>query len=111
MRILTQFARPGLALARPVVTADGLPLLGRGTRLTRGHLRALSESGVRIIAVEDDPELNRWDEIPEVDPWLRALAARFAGVAHDRRMATLRDAVRVVYLDFLAEIEGSACSS
>lgn len=101
MRILTQFARPGLRLAQPVETIDGLPLLGRGTELTRRHLRTLYEAGVRLITVADDPDLSPWESVPEIDAFLAALEDRFEPVAGDRRMAHLKDAVREVYVDFL----------
>lgn len=105
MRILTHFARPGLVLALPVTTKDGMPLLGRGTRLTQRHLRALYDDGVRTIDVDPEESLGSWDEIPEVPAFLRALETRFAPVAADRRMAEMKDAIRDVYLDYLAEIE------
>jgi hypothetical protein len=104
MRILTQFARAGLTLAEPVVTVDGLPLLGRGTVLSHRHLRALYRAGVRAIQVVDDPDLSPWESVPTPDAFLRALEARFEPVAGDRRMAALKDAVRDVYLEFVASL-------
>lgn len=105
MRVLVEMARPGLELAEAVVTADGLPLLGRGTRLTRRHLRSLHASGVRVVRVVDDESLEPWMAIPTLAEFLRDLDARFAPVEHDRRQQALKRAVRDVYTDFLLDLE------
>lgn len=101
MRVLTQFARPGLRLAAPIVTAEGLPVLGRGTVLTRRHLRGLYDGGVRVVTVEDEPDISPWESVLAPDVFLRGLALRFEPVAGDRRMTALHDAVRDIYLEFL----------
>src|SRR5688572_25272580 len=108
MRLLTQFARPGLHLAEPVVTADGLPVLGRGTILSRRHLRTLYDAGVRIITVVDEPDLAPWEAVLTPDAYLQALEARFSTVHGDRRMDALHDAVRDIYLEFLGNLPETA---
>ncbi len=105
MRVLTQLVRPGMELARAVVTPDGLPLLGRGTVLSRRHLRSLYIDGVRVLDVVDDGTLEAWERLPEVSAYGAALDARFAPVADDRRMQILKRAVKRVYVDFLLRIE------
>ncbi len=105
VRVLTHIARAGLRLAAPVLTPDGLPLLGRGTVLAARHLSMLNDMGVRTVEVENDPRLGMWEVVPEPDVWLVALEARFSTVAHDRRMMALKDAVKEVYLDYLRTVE------
>lgn len=106
MRLLTALAPPGAVLSRAIIGPDGMPLAGRGTRLTPRYLRLLHEEGVRLVECEDDPAIEPWRRVPEVDAYLRALDARFEPVRGDRRMMALHDAVRRVYLDFLDELEG-----
>ncbi len=108
MRVLTQFARPGLRLAEPVTTVDGVPVLGRGTVLSRRHLRTLYDAGVRVVTVDDEPDMSPWEGVLEPDAFLAALEARFEPVAADRRMTALKDAVREVYLEFLAALPDTA---
>jgi hypothetical protein len=103
--LLTHVARPGARLARPVLTPDGLPLLGRGTVLGARHLGLLNDMGVRTVEVEDDPRLGPWEVVPEPDAWLSALEARFSTVSTDRRMVAMKDAVREVYLEYLRAVE------
>ena len=105
MRVLIYLARPALRLAEPIVTSDGMPLLGRGTRLTRRHLRRLYQTGVRIVEVDHDPDLNPWETIPSAAEYLEALDARFAPVAKNRHMMRLKETVCRVYLDHLKKLE------
>ncbi len=105
MRVLTALAPPDLTLARAITTDDGMPLVGRGTRLGRRYLRMLHDEGVRVLHCEEDPRVDPWIRIPEVDDYLRALDARFRPVEGDRRAMALKDAVRAVYLDFLDGLE------
>lgn len=105
MRVLTALAPPDLTLARAITTDDGMPLVGRGTRLARRYLRMLHDEGIRVLHCEDDPRVDPWIRIPETDEYLRALDARFRPVEGDRHMMALKDAVRGVYLDFLDGLE------
>lgn len=105
MRILLPMARPGVRLEQAVTSADGLPLLGRGTELARRHLRSLHEAGVRVVDVVPEPPVEPWQALPTADEWLRELDARFAPVEGDRRMVALKEAVRDVFLDFLIDLE------
>ncbi len=105
MRILTALAPPDLILGRAITTDDGMPLVGRGTRLSRRYLRMLHDEGVRVLECEEDPRVDPWIRIPETDEYLRALDARFEPVEGDKRMRALKDAVRGVYLDFLDGLE------
>lgn len=107
VRLLTHVARPGARLANPVLTPDGLPLLGRGTVLAARHLSLLNDLGVRTVEVEDDPRLGVWEIVPEPEAWLVALEQRFTTVVADRRMMALKDAVREVYLDYLKSVGGA----
>ena len=105
MRVLIYLARPELRLAEPIVTSDGMPLLGRGTQLTRRHIQRLYQAGIRIIEVDHDPDLNPWETIPDVQAYLGALDARFAPVAKSRHMMRLKELVCDVYLDHLKKLE------
>lgn len=104
MRILTALARPGLELEDAVITADGMPLLGRGTRLRRRHLLMLHAEGIPVLEVVDDERIESWERLPTPDMFLRQLDARFRPVERDRRTMAFKDAVRAVYLDFLREL-------
>ena len=104
MRILTLLSKPGLELRTAIVSADGLPLFGAGTRLDRRHLQALHEEGVPVLDVQADPRINEWERIPTVDGFVRHLDVRFENVAGDRRMDAVKNAIREVYLEFLFEL-------
>lgn len=104
MRILTALARPGFVLEDAVITSDGMPLLGRGTRLTRRYLRMLHAEGIRVLDVVDDDSIESWERLPTPDQFLRQLDARFQPVERDRRTMALKDGVRAVYLDFLHDL-------
>ena len=105
MKVLTPLARPGLMLSDPVSNAEGLPLFGAGTRLTRRYLRLLHDEGVRVLDVRDDDSVERWERVPDVDEFVRELDDRFASVESDRRMQLLKQTVKDVYLDSLFELE------
>jgi hypothetical protein len=94
-----------LRLAK-AISAGGLPLFGKGTRLTRRYLRTLHDEGVRLVEVEPDAQVERWERVPDVNEFVMALEERFAEVKSDPRMRILKQAVADVYLDFLFEIEG-----
>ena len=105
MRILTSLAKPGLVLSANAVSSAGDILLGSGTTLTRAFLRALHEEGVTVLEVEDDPRVEPWEKVPEVDDVVRGLEARFNSVKNHEQMALLRQAVQDVYLDFIFDLE------
>lgn len=105
MRVLTALAPPDLEAARAITGPDGMPLVGRGTRLSRRYLRMLHDEGLRVVEVQDDPRVEAWERIPTEDEYLRALDARFRPVDGDRNMTALKDAVRAVYLGFIRELE------
>ena len=107
MRILTLLGRPDLELDSAIVSPDGLPLFGRGTRLSRRHLQALHEEGIQVLDVKPDPRIEDWERIPEVDEFVRTLDCRFETVQKDRRMGVIKQAIKDVYLDFLFELEDS----
>lgn len=106
MRILTALAPPGVVASRAIAGLDGMPLVGRGTRLSQRYLRMLHDEGIRVIECEDDDRVEQWQRLPEVDAWLTALDQRFRPVESDRRMMALKDAVKSVYVDFLLDLEG-----
>jgi len=105
MRILTPLARPGLQLAK-AINVGGKPLFGKGTRLTRRHLRILHDEGFRALEVEPDARVERWERVPDVNEFVTTLEERFAEVAAEPRMKLFKQAVADIYLDFLFEIEG-----
>ncbi len=105
MRVLTPLARPGLQLAE-AINADGMPLFGKGTRLTRRYLRTLHDEGVRALKVEPDARIERWERVPDVNEFVTTLEQRFEEVKSDARMMLFKQAVADVYLDFLFELEG-----
>jgi hypothetical protein len=104
MRILTDLARSGLELARPVTSDDGMPLLGRGTRLSERHLCHLHAAEVRVIDVADDGTVEDWEHLPTMDGFVDALDRRFAAHGAQRRMEVLKRAIRKTYLDFLLDL-------
>ena len=106
MRILTLLGRPDLELQTAIVSPDGLPLFGQGTRLSRRHFQALHEEGIRVLDVRPDARIEDWERIPDVDGFVRTLDCRFENVQGDRRMAVIKQAIKDVYLDFLFELEG-----
>lgn len=105
MRVLTALAPADLEAAHALTGPDGMPLVGRGTRLSRRYLRMLHDEGFEVVEVVDDDRVQPWERIPTRDEYLRALEARFRPVDGDRRMRALRDAVKDVYLGFIAELE------
>ena len=72
--------------------------------MSRRHLQALHEEGVRVLDVQPDPRIEEWERIPDVDGFVRSLEHRFANVAKDRRMDVIKQAIKDVYLDFLFEL-------
>lgn len=105
MRVLTALAPADLQAAHAITGPDGMPLVGRGTRLSRRYLRMLHDEGFEVIEVVDDDRVQPWERIPTRDEYLRALDARFRPVDRDRRMRALKDAVKDVYLGFIAELD------
>lgn len=97
MRVYTHLAPLGLKLAEAAETAAGELIFGRGTTLDRRHLSALREEGVSIISVtptEAQPEIPPWVQVPTPQRWADALDERFDRVAADRRMMSLKSAIR-----------------
>ena len=105
MRILTLLGRPDLELETAIVSPDGLPLFGQGTRLSRRHLQALHEEGIQVLDVKPDARIEEWERIPDVDGYVRTLECRFENVKRDRRMAVVKQSIQDVYLNFLFELE------
>jgi len=105
MRILTPLAQPGLVLVVAVSSRDGKPLMGKGTRLARRHLRLLHDEGVRVLHVQDDRRVESWEQLPDVDGFIRGLDERFAFVEDDPLMGAMKQAIKNVYLEFLFEME------
>jgi len=88
------------------INAGGLPLFGKGTRLTRRYLRTLHDEGVRALEVEPDARVERWERVPDVNEFVTTLEERFAEVKAEPRMMLFKQAVADVYLDILFELEG-----
>ncbi len=107
MRVLTPLAKPGLVLEN-AVNSDGQLLFGQGTRLSRRYLRAIHEEGIRVLDVENDVRIDPWEQVPDVDAFVRNLEIRFSGTEKDRRMCAMKQAIKDVYLDFLFELESSS---
>jgi len=105
MRILTLLAQPDLVLKRPVISSDGMPLVGAGTRLSHRHLRLIHDEGITLLHVEPDPRIAAWQELPDVNGYIQRLDERFAFVEDDSLMMVMKQAVKNVYLEFLFEME------
>ena len=105
MRILTLLAQPGLVLAKPVLSGDGLPLVGVGTQLSHRHLRLIYDEGIAVLHVEPDRRIASWQELPDVDGFIGRLDERFAFVEDDPLMNVMKQAVKNVYLEYLFEME------
>ena len=105
MRILTPLGQADLKLAKPITAQDGSLLFCKGTVLARRHLRALHAEGVRFLEVEDDPRIQDWETVPDVDDFIRILDDRFEAVNDDPRMQMVRQTIQRVYLDFLFDLE------
>ena len=106
MRVLTPLVKTGLILDAAVMS-EGQLLFGKGTRLSRRYLRAIHEEGIRMLDIVDDPRIDSWERVPEVDEFVNRLDERFAGSEKNRRMRILKKAVKDVYLDFLFDLEST----
>ena len=105
MRILTSLAQPDLKLAKPIMGQHGSLLFCKGTILGRRHLRVLHAEGVRFVEVEEDPRIQEWETVPDVDEYMQILDRRFASVEDEPRMQMIRQSVQRVFLDFLFDLE------
>ncbi len=105
MRILTLLAQPGLVLVKPVLSSDGMPLVGAGTKLGHRHLRLIYDEGISVLHVEPDRRIASWQELPDVNGFIRRLDERFTFVEDDPLMSVMKQAVKNVYLEYLFEME------
>lgn len=90
-RILVTQSTPGMILARPVLVADRVVLVGEGAVLTDTMITQMLKRGVKRIVVRGQP-LSR-TTVGDFDARLAALQARFARVEHLPLMSALRDCV------------------
>jgi len=78
-RVAVETAQAGMNLARPVYNQQGTLVIPVGTQLNEGHLRRLSEAGVREIYV-DDPTI---PDVPTREPISDATKALAVEVLRD----------------------------
>jgi hypothetical protein len=116
IRVLLQFAKPEMQLARPVSDRDGRLIAGRGSRLTDRVVRLLRNLGLQTVVVEDADGLAAWETIPGLEYDLRELDRRFDGTWAGTPLEAVRHAIER-YLrrraaaiesdsDLAAEVEG-----
>ena len=105
MRVLTPLVKPGQKLKKPIMS-DGQLLFGAGTEMSRRYLRVIHEEGIRVVELETDPAVGDWEIIPTVDQYVRSLDERFNSHQRNKKMKSLKQAIKDVYLDFLFELEG-----
>ena len=84
-----------MVVARPIPNADdpaGLPICGRGVRLTATLIERLSDRGVQALTVEGHPLAVEGE--PTLDEMLAALDRRFRRVTNDSLMMKIRNMFR-----------------
>ena len=87
-KIALKLAKPGMKLAKPVLTEKGVVLVGAGIELSEGILRSLENKGVEKVAVEGNP-LGGSEVSPERR--IAELEARFRNVADDPVMMNIKN--------------------
>ena len=94
-RIPLALATDGMVVARPIPNADdpgGIPICGRGVKLTTSAIERLRDRGVQVVTVEGHPLVVEGE--PTLDEMLAALDRRFRRVTHDSLMMKIRDMFR-----------------
>lgn len=84
--------KPGMVLAKPVMSDKGMPLCTEGTELTDKLIDRLREMNVSVISVKGHPVDTG---VPEktVEDRIREMAGRFAPVEGNPLMDRIRDAI------------------
>ena len=90
-RILVTQAAPGMVIARPVVQADRMVLVGEGAVLSEVMITQMLKRGIKRIVVRGQPVARTASG--SFDARMAALDARFARVMHIPLMSALRDIV------------------
>ena len=94
-RIPLALATEGMVVGRPIPNADdpgGIPICGRGVKLTASFIDRLKDRGVQIVTVEGHPLVIEGE--PTLDEMLVALDKRFRRVSNDSLMMKIRDLFR-----------------
>lgn len=85
-------AKPGMILAKPVMSDKGMPLCTEGTELTDKLLERLIEMNVSTLTVKGHP-MDTGVPTKTVEEKVRELLERFAPVDGNPLMDLIRDAV------------------
>jgi hypothetical protein len=92
-RVLLQFAKPEMQLARPIWDRDGKLVVGRGSRLNERVVRLLRRMGLQTVVVEDTGGLAAWEKIPGLAHDLEELDARFTRADRSQPLEAVRRAI------------------
>ncbi|MGE5421622.1 MAG: HD-GYP domain-containing protein [Ignavibacteriales bacterium] len=90
-RISLQFLKPGMKVARTILTADGRVLLAAGVLLNGKYIERLREMEIQSVYILDDL-FNTFDNVPDViseetrNETARMVKDSFKHLEHNRRM-------------------------
>jgi thiazole synthase ThiGH ThiG subunit len=87
------FVTPDMALAKPVVDAEGRILAGAGTRLDERMLRLLRKQAIQTVVVDAPEGTVGWETVQPLSEELAALGTRFDATARSEALDVLREAV------------------
>jgi hypothetical protein len=93
VRVLMQFVKPSMRLARSLHDRDGRLVAGKGTALSDSVVRLLRGMAVQSVLVED-AELESWQVVRPLAERLEELDRRFAREPSSPILAALRGAIR-----------------
>jgi len=77
VRVLLEFAKPTMRLARPIFDGDGKLIAGRGTLLSERMVQLLRRLALQTVVVDDTDDLNQWETVAPVGADLTGLEQRF----------------------------------
>jgi hypothetical protein len=77
VRVLLEFAKPTMRLARPIFDGDGKLIAGSGTLLSERMVQLLRRLALQTVVVEDADDLNEWETVTAVEADLAGLEQRF----------------------------------
>lgn len=84
--------KPGMFLAKPVMSDKGMPLCTEGTELTDKLIDRLKEMNISILTVKGHP-VDTGEPDKTAEDMIQEMTARFALVEGDPLMDRIRDAI------------------